>query len=33
MLPDDLLGRCQDVRRAYRELELKHHDKEWSIEE
>ncbi|MGQ7659597.1 MazG-like protein [Streptococcus suis] len=33
MLPDDLLKRCQDVRIAYRELELKHHDKEWSIEE
>ncbi|HFR3185561.1 MazG-like protein [Streptococcus suis] len=29
----DLLKRCQDVRRAYRELELKHHEKEWSIEE
>ncbi len=33
MLPDDLLKRCQDVRHAYRELELKHHEKEWSIEE
>ncbi len=33
MLPDDLLRRCQDVRRAYRELEIKHHDKEWSIDE
>lgn len=33
MLSEDLLIRCQAVRRAYRELEIKHHGKEWSIEE
>ncbi|MGT2926241.1 MazG-like protein [Streptococcus cuniculipharyngis] len=33
MLTDDLLKRCQDVRQAYRELEIKHHQKEWTIEE
>ena len=33
MLPDDLLKRCRAIRKAYRELEIKHHKKEWSIEE
>ena len=33
MLPDDLLKRCRAIRKAYRELEIKHHEKEWSIEE
>lgn len=32
MLPDDLLKRCRAIRKAYRELEIKHHEKEWSIE-
>lgn len=33
MLAEDLLQRCHAIRKAYRELELKNHDKEWSIEE
>lgn len=27
------IQRCQVIRKAYRELEIKHHGKEWSIEE
>ncbi len=32
-LPKETLERCRAIRKAYRELEVKHHDKEWSIEE
>ncbi|MGV3028072.1 MazG-like protein [Streptococcus hyovaginalis] len=32
-IPKQTVERCRAIRRAYRELELKHHDKEWSIEE
>ena len=32
-IPKETIERCRAIRRAYRELELKHHDKEWSIEE
>ncbi|NQQ33566.1 MazG-like protein [Streptococcus suis] len=32
-LPQETIDRCLAVRKAYRELELKHHEKEWSIEE
>ncbi|CYX09387.1 30S ribosomal protein S15 [Streptococcus suis] len=32
-LPKETLERCRTIRKAYRELEVKHHDKEWSIEE
>lgn len=32
-LPQETIDRCLAIRKAYRELELKHHDKEWSIEE
>lgn len=31
-IPKQTVERCRAIRRAYRELELKHHDKEWSIE-
>lgn len=33
MLPEDLIQRCQAVRQAYKELEIKYHEKEWSVEE
>ncbi|AGZ22708.1 hypothetical protein T15_0603 [Streptococcus suis T15] len=32
-IPQETIDRCLAIRKAYRELELKHHDKEWSIEE
>lgn len=32
-IPQETIDRCLAVRKAYRELELKYHDKEWSIEE
>ncbi|AZR97620.1 30S ribosomal protein S15 [Streptococcus suis] len=32
-ISQETLDRCLAIRKAYRELELKHHDKEWSIEE
>ena len=32
-LPQETLERCRAIRKAYRELEIKHHEKEWSIEE
>lgn len=32
-IPQETIDRCLAVRKAYRELELKHHEKEWSIEE
>ncbi|MGV3322920.1 MazG-like protein [Streptococcus hyovaginalis] len=32
-IPKETIERCLAIREAYRELELKHHDKEWSIEE
>ena len=33
VLPQETLERCRAIRKAYRELEIKHHEKEWSIEE
>ncbi|HEM5296573.1 TPA: MazG-like protein [Streptococcus suis] len=32
-IPQETIDRCLAIRKAYRELEVKHHDKEWSIEE
>lgn len=32
-IPQETIDRCKTIRKAYRELEVKHHDKEWSIEE
>ncbi len=32
-IPKQTVERCRAIRQAYRDLELKHHDKEWSIEE
>ncbi|HFI0291866.1 TPA: MazG-like protein [Streptococcus suis] len=32
-IPQETIDRCLAIRKAYRELELRHHDKEWSIEE
>ncbi|MCK3936141.1 MazG-like protein [Streptococcus suis] len=32
-IPQETIDRCLAIRKAYKELELKHHDKEWSIEE
>ncbi|CYX37711.1 MazG-like protein [Streptococcus suis] len=32
-IPQETIDRCLAVRKAYRELEIKHHDKEWSVEE
>ncbi|WP_432766871.1 MazG-like protein [Streptococcus suis] len=32
-IPQETIDRCRAIRKAYRELELKHHDKDWSIEE
>ncbi|MGT2959701.1 hypothetical protein [Streptococcus caballi] len=33
MIPDDLLERSKAIRQAYHALEIKHHGKEWSVEE
>lgn len=33
MLSRELLQRCQAIREAYHELEIKHHGKPWTIEE
>ena len=32
-IPQETLERCRAIRKAYRELGIKHHEKEWSIEE
>ncbi|HEM3182253.1 TPA: MazG-like protein [Streptococcus suis] len=32
-IPQETIDRCLAIRKAYKELEVKHHDKEWSIEE
>ncbi|MGG9992531.1 MazG-like protein [Streptococcus suis] len=32
-IPQETIDRCLAIRKAYRELEVKHYDKEWSIEE
>ena len=32
-IPKETIDRCRSIRIAYRELEIKHHEKEWSIEE
>ena len=32
-IPQETIDRYLAIRKAYRELEVKHHDKEWSIEE
>ncbi|TWS95496.1 MULTISPECIES: MazG-like protein [unclassified Streptococcus] len=33
MVSDDWIKRCQAIRQAYRQLEIRHHGQEWSIEE
>ncbi|MGT2802542.1 hypothetical protein [Streptococcus henryi] len=33
MLSDDLISRSIAIRKAYHDLEVKHHGKEWSIQE
>lgn len=32
-IPQETIDRCLAIRKAYRELEVKHHEKEWSIDE
>lgn len=32
-IPQETIDRCLAIRKAYRELEVKYHDKEWSSEE
>lgn len=32
-ISQETIDRCLAIRKAYRELELKHHEKEWAIEE
>ena len=33
MLTDELISRSTAIRQAYHELEIKHHDSKWTVEE